>query len=416
MRQCRDELPNAFRAAAAKLKSQLESQYNQALVQAGAVVAHEPDLKANLERLWTAAEKLTSAGKDEGAVARYDELPPLLEQARVAHVRLPFSDAWAAYEKEFQRVTLSEDSRKQFNFSADEIRGPVQEASVKATAVSKAKQAIDTLTGKVTAVAAFEAAYAEYEAVIGGATLSTESRAALESDANDIRLPVQQLASTATTATQAKDAIGVLKGKVPVVAKFDADYPAIKHDYDDVLTKDLRSQMVATLNGLHTAALTDKISDPPTAAANLLELKKKVVAANASLANGKASTVPKPTPQGGSGFETATDETTALKEVKKVLEDGGITLANVGKLVPTGTKQKFKAKAPYTDGFKYKWSVGSMEYTVYGHGPTVNPSVAATSDSKKGNLVRVKIGDKYLQADGSLSADAFSEEGHLSLY
>ena len=106
-----------------------------------------------------------------------------------------------------------------------------------------------------------------------------------------------------------------------------------------------------------------------------------------------------------------------VEEVIKLVKHGGMTLANIEKLVPSGTSNSYRRSDDYPKGFKYEWRTPSgVEIVVYGHGPTVADNVNDQSDSKKGNLVRVMIDDRYLRPNGTLTGQATDASSHMALY
>jgi hypothetical protein len=114
-------------------------------------------------------------------------------------------------------------------------------------------------------------------------------------------------------------------------------------------------------------------------------------------------------------FEQKRDKTVA--EVLKLIKHGGMKLADVEKLVPSGTPNSYRTSVDYPVGFKYIWvTPGGVSMEVYGHRQTVANNVPETSDSKKGNLVRVLIDGKYLQPNGTLTTTSTESTSHMALY
>lgn len=107
-----------------------------------------------------------------------------------------------------------------------------------------------------------------------------------------------------------------------------------------------------------------------------------------------------------------------ILEVMKFVKHGGMKLADVEKLVPSGTANVYVGTNNYPHGFRYEWTTPSgVAMVVYGHRGTVASNVPSTSDSKKGNLVRVMInGNNYLKPDGKLAEVSTESTSHMALY
>jgi len=106
-----------------------------------------------------------------------------------------------------------------------------------------------------------------------------------------------------------------------------------------------------------------------------------------------------------------------VEAVVKLIKHGGIKLADIEKLVPSGSSSTYKPSTTYPVGFKYIWTTPSgVEVEIYGHRATVATNVPAGSDSKKGNLVRVKIDEQYLRPDGTRTAVSTDASSHMPLY
>jgi hypothetical protein len=105
------------------------------------------------------------------------------------------------------------------------------------------------------------------------------------------------------------------------------------------------------------------------------------------------------------------------EKTKAMVKHGGLTLADVAKLVPEGTPNVFGSTADYPNGFKYEWTTPSgVNIVVYGHGPTVSDVVDDEADSKQGNLVRVMIDGKYMRPNGKLTKKSKDATSHMALY
>lgn len=118
------------------------------------------------------------------------------------------------------------------------------------------------------------------------------------------------------------------------------------------------------------------------------------------------------TPQGKK--QKTVSATTAA--VTKLVKHGGMTLADIEKLVPSGMTSTFVETNNYK-GFKFKWTTPSgVTIEVYGHGPTTANLPDNTVDSKRGNLVRVMIDGKFLKPDGNLTDNRFDSSSHMALY
>jgi len=105
------------------------------------------------------------------------------------------------------------------------------------------------------------------------------------------------------------------------------------------------------------------------------------------------------------------------EEVVKLVKHGGLTREDVAKLVPSGTVDEYSPSGKYPNGFKFIWTTPSgVTIEVYGHGPTNADNVDDESDSKKGNLVRVKINGKYMKPNGKLTSKSTNASSHMALY
>lgn len=106
-----------------------------------------------------------------------------------------------------------------------------------------------------------------------------------------------------------------------------------------------------------------------------------------------------------------------IEAVVALIKHGGIKLADIEKLVPSGSASTYSPSPKYPIGFKYIWTTPSgLEIEIYGHRATVANNVDAASDSKKGNLVRVKIAGEYLKPDGTRTAVKTDATSHMPLY
>jgi hypothetical protein len=106
-----------------------------------------------------------------------------------------------------------------------------------------------------------------------------------------------------------------------------------------------------------------------------------------------------------------------VEVVLKFVKHGGMTLADIEKLVPSSAANQYAPSGKYPKGFKYQWTTSSgVAIEVYGHGPTVADNVDDASDSKKGNLVRVMIDGRYLKPNGTLTTKSTDSTSHMALY
>jgi hypothetical protein len=354
LNKCQAQFPNLFEAAAKKMNQDMTQAYAAGVQQGDELAPFDAKLKPGLEVAWKTAEQKVKDAKYEEALPAFDTVKAQLETLGHAHVKLPFLTAWDQYQTEWKRVNIPAGViQKKVQHKADDIELTTRGQVVEASVIKKAKTDIDQL-----------------------------------------------------------------KGKLDDHAKFETAYPTTKGNYDNLLAQKPHSKQQKRLEDLHKEADDRRENDPTQARVKLAALDALITSVTNKMVNFKAVNVPRPAAlAGGSGFETAADEGTAKNLALNLIEDGGITLANVATMVPPATPNSFAASTKYPTGFKYAWVTASgVSLEIYGHGPTVNAKVSADSDNKKGNVLRVKINGKYLRPNGDLTAKATDATSHMSLF
>ena len=252
-----------------------------------------------------------------------------------------------------------------------------------------------------------------------GAKVSVAKKSKLRVEAlpHDNYLPVEREVEVEVLSADAKFALARKGGDDLLVNK-----PMVR----DKLHSTQEQVLSALLQEIVTLAKTD--DEQKFVKTN--ELIEEVEEIKAKLVSWKG-TVPKAAPKGARSLlqvdiiEAKNDTLESKKQktvsattsaVKKLVKHGGMTLADVEKLVPSGLTSNFVETNNYK-GFKFEWTTPSgVKIEIYGHGPTTANLPDNTVDSKRGNLVRVMIDGKFLKPDGNLTDNRFDASSHMALY
>lgn len=95
------------------------------------------------------------------------------------------------------------------------------------------------------------------------------------------------------------------------------------------------------------------------------------------------------------------------------LRGGRFNVNELMQTVPEGTKNTWIPTKRISNGFKYEFTQNGTNYTVKFHEP--DPQAPNGSNSASGWTAQIKVGDKYLKSDGSLTRNYSNNEVHIPI-
>ncbi len=108
----------------------------------------------------------------------------------------------------------------------------------------------------------------------------------------------------------------------------------------------------------------------------------------------------------------------SLESVKTKLKDGGMTAQDVMSLIPKDVVERWRVNPSEPDrfqaGFKYEWTKDGVQYHIHGHSKDHNHGEDTNSGS--GAVVRIRIDDRWLCADGSTTTVIWKDSAHIPLF
>jgi len=99
-----------------------------------------------------------------------------------------------------------------------------------------------------------------------------------------------------------------------------------------------------------------------------------------------------------------------------LLYEGRLNAKRILELVPQGTENIFITNERLTKGVKYRYTTNGARYEIKMHGP--DPHVQAHypgTNSARGWTAQIKVGNRYLKQDGSLTSNNMQNATHIPI-